>query len=156
MYLYLSAAFLFTTHGLIFLVIVARRRLNRSPHLEIAAESGYGPWIAFGLGAALTLLCYGLLLPQFFTKVSTAQQQGERVTDWKNPLWTVIETVQSFGNGNPLIPFGVAAGGLLALVGVIQLFRRHPLFALIPVVHGLLTLTLGHLCQLIRCEIPRS
>jgi len=142
MYMHLSAAFLFATHALIFAVIYSRQRSSRQRNPGSGAEPRSGPWLGFGLGGVLTLICYGPLIPQMvvaFGNASAVDPEGE-VTEWKNPIWTAVETLQSFGQGDPLILMGVAVGGVLALVGAISLCRRHPLFALIPLIHVPLTL----------------
>jgi hypothetical protein len=76
-----------------------------------------------------------------FSDASTDKPKGG-VTEWKNPIWTIAETLKSFGQGDPVILLGVAVGGLLGLIGVVHLFRRHPTFVLIPLIHVPLTVTL--------------
>ena len=137
MYMHLSAAFLFATHALIFGFILAKQRLGRDRHVESPDAPGFGPLLGLGLGGVLTLLCYGPLLGQMvgtFTKASSGEPEGG-VTEWKNPIWTLVETLESFGQGDPVILVGVAAGGILALVGAIHLCRQHLVFALIPLIH---------------------
>lgn len=134
MYLHLSAAFLFATHGLAYLWVCIRNR-DESP--------GWHPWWGFGLGALITLICYGPLLPQMFSTFGDMSQKappGKGVSEWKSPIWTVLETLRSMTQGNPMLMVGAAGGLALGLVGWLSLWKSHPVFALVPAIHVPLTL----------------
>ncbi len=127
MYMHLSAGFIFATHGLLYLGWLLWRRARShqqdQPQTEGAqALNWWLPMSGFVSGGLLMLLLYAPLVPQMID--SLADTAGSKpyggVSEWKNPLWTILETVNSFGEQGWGFSLGLAVGGTLALVGIID------------------------------------
>lgn len=78
-------------------------------------EPRRSPWpglvLGFGLSAVLVLQLYALVLPQF---LSGTFDERSVVSEWKSPLWTVLEVARSLETS--------LSGGVLILVPAIVVF----------------------------------
>jgi mannosyltransferase len=104
-------------------------------------------WAPFFLGfcfvALFTLVLYSFALPQFFGRIV----EESTVSDWKNPLWTVLEFVRGiqigFGSSLLLVPALVVFG-----VGLVSYLKSRPILVallMVPVaICGLVVVALGH------------
>jgi hypothetical protein len=90
----------------------------------------------------LTLLLHAPLLPQMietFTQVAAPAPPdiAASVSQWKSPLWTVLEVFRSFG---PVLGLALPVAVLLVVVGMASLMRVAPMLPIIVVAHIGLTL----------------
>jgi len=128
-YTHLTAALFFASHAVVVAVMLRQRP----------------PVLGLGLGAFLTALLHAPLVPQMvgaFTKVTedapavAAAAASPAAEDWKNPLWTVLELIESFGEiGLLLVP-----GSALIVFGAISLYRQNRLLAAVYIVNVPLTM----------------
>ena len=139
MSIHLSAVLLLAAQGLVLL----GEGLWRS---AVAQQVNFwrwlrGPLIGFVGGGLLVLAVFSPLLPDMmaaFSEVTTSPENktGGDVSEWRNPLWTLIETVSSFGMAGIAIPLAA----LFAIIGAARMTVRAPWIALPFLVHIPLTL----------------
>ena len=140
LYTHLSIAFVFTTHGLLYLALLARARVTGSS----AGHPGAAEWWpagGFGLGVLLALLLYAIPLPQVVEAFSAQQagSSGKRVEDWTHPLWMLLELARGLGLGGIAL-LGGAAVATVAGLGFASLARRDWLVGAVLALPGALTL----------------
>ncbi len=136
---HLTAAFLLTAQGLTAIAIgyhevVTQKRLSAWRWLK-------GPLIGFGGAILITLLIYAPMAPDMIETFSAydapaVHKTGPGVEEWQNPLWTVVETLRSFGVIGAAIPVAL----LFAVIGAVRLARLAPVIAAPFLVHIPLTL----------------
>jgi mannosyltransferase len=136
MSLHLTLGFVALAHGLVWIALVLR-----SPDRRLRAV--LPPLGGLALAGTLTLLCYGLVLPQV---VAFYQQPGAGVTtaavEWKSPLWLVAETIRGFGVPLALGSLALAVAALPFAWSGLTLLRRAPAAAFAFVLPGALLLAL--------------
>ncbi len=127
MLVHLSAAFLLLAHGLTLLIhgaIVARKRAQTSFWGWLA-----GPLIGFGLGALVVLVVFapmiGGMVSEFSDVAGSPGETAKGVAEWKSPVWTMIETVKSFGVLGLVMP--IAA--VFSCIGIWRMLRSAPWIA---------------------------
>lgn len=140
MLIHLSAAFLLAAQGLAVLLhgaLVARREADASFWRWI-----FGPMIGFGCGSLIVLAVFapmiGGMIETFGAVAGPAEPAANGVVEWKNPLWTVVEAVRSFG----ALGLAVPAALIFAGVGCRRLLRAAPWIAAPYLIHVPLTLAL--------------
>ena len=137
LYTHLSAIFVFFAHGLVYLGDEGWRAWSRrrSPANASAgsASKGFDGWplvgFAFGLLAAFQL--YAILLPQLagtFAAQAGDASGSAAISEWKNPLWTLLEIVGSLQLGPASVVAAVVALAL-ATAGFLSIARRNPAHA---------------------------
>ncbi len=103
MYIHLSAAFIFAAHALTYGVFFGwgwlRRRSWVVAEGPLPGLSQWGPLWGFILGGGLTLAIYAAILPQLINAFSDMAVVPVKVTishtEWKNPLWTLLEVLRN-------------------------------------------------------------
>jgi len=145
MYTHLSAVFVFTTHGIVYLLLALRRLFGARRADDYPGVASAWPIIGFALAALLTMQSYAILIPQMvqaFAAQAGHNSVNPKVAEWTNPLWTAVQIAR----GLPL-PWlsgvGAIGVGLVCLVGFVSYFRSNPVFAsviilTIPVTLGVL------------------
>ncbi len=136
MWMHLTLGFVALAHGLVWIALAVR-----SPDRRLATL--LPPLGGLALAGTLTLLCYGVVLPQI---VAFYQQPAAGVTtaavEWKSPLWLVAETIRGFGVP---VALGSLALGLALLPFAwsgLALLRRAPAAAFSFVLPGALLLAM--------------
>lgn len=154
---HLSGALFFTAHGAVFGFLYVRERfwLKREQHaapLSSGPEtdsmgSGRRPIIALALGAVLTVMLHGAMIPQMLATFSSKAVSGDAEAvskpvietganaDWNNPLWTAMEIVRSLSDLGVLIAPALPVALVLLVIGGTSLWRRSPLFTGIYAFH---------------------
>jgi 4-amino-4-deoxy-L-arabinose transferase-like glycosyltransferase len=138
-YTHLTMVFVLAGQSIIYLFILLIHRKREWSQLS----SG----IVFGIGLAgiLSLLLYAPVIPQVLNTIGGTEQSV--VTEWKNPIWTVLELMSglkiSFAGGV------LAAGALLLFgIGFVSYARTEPilpgLLVLPPFIGATVTLAIGH------------
>ena len=136
---HLTAAFLLTAQGVTALAIGYRSVFIKRETTVWAWLKG--PLVGFGGAIALTLLVFAPMLPDIFATFGaydapTESKTGTGVEEWHSPLWTVFETVRSFGAMGALLPIAF----LFAAIGAYRLAKISPLIAAPFLIHIPLTL----------------
>ncbi len=137
---HLTAVFVAFGHA-----VVYAPRLVRGP--RSAAERWLPLVDGFGLAALLTFALYAWGLPQF---LGSALAEPSVVGTWKDPLWTLRETLAGLGRGGPAAAGMLAGVAVLAVLGVgaVRSLRDAPELPVLVVVPALLVaasaLALGH------------
>lgn len=111
------------------------------------AERTDGLFAGFILAGLFTIVLYSLVIPQITGGPAVGEGARSTVSEWKNPLWTLLELVRglriSFAGGA-----AAAVAGLLFTAGVISYARRNITVLLVfflPAVVGLTAVkVLGH------------
>ncbi len=140
MWTHLTMIFVPAAHALLY----STRVLGRAAGRWRAAGGFWRPVLAWLLAGSLTLQLYALALPEF---VRTALHEVSLESEWTQPLWVIIESLQSLrvGFGAGVV---VAAGALVAAAGCVSLLRRDWLAALAmllpPLLGGATMVGLGH------------
>jgi len=133
-YTHLTMTFVAAGHLLIFLATRARR--TREGWIPLAS--------GFGLSAILAYTLFSFGLPQF---ISTALQEQSLVAEWRNPLWTLQETIRMMHLAGAKGAVGIVGLGLLG-VGLASYWRsRRVVVALLFVPVALVSVTaigMGH------------
>lgn len=142
MYTHLSAGFFFVAHGAVYALMLGGRWLK--PRSDSQARwpglMTIKPLYGVGLSIFVTLLLYAPVIGQAartIGKVSTASAapKGAALAEWRNPLRAVQEIGASISSAGPLVPV-ILVGVLLVLaVGIVALYRRHPVLTAIYVLH---------------------
>ncbi len=132
--IHLTAAFLLTAQGLTALAVGYRevfvqKNISIWPWLK-------GPLIGFGGAVFITLLIYAPMAPDMIETFSaydtpSENKTGPGVEEWQNPLWTIIETLRSFGAIGAAVPFALA----FAAIGAVRLARNAPVIAIPFLIH---------------------
>ena len=123
MYTHLSAGFFIAAHGLVALVLLARRQAG-SPMI-----------FGFALGGVLTLLLYAPVLAQLIPAMHQVSdgKSSSTMAEWTNPLRMLAEVGASFGALGPLAPLLIAGALVAVAVGAGALWRRAPVLTAIYV-----------------------
>ncbi len=119
MLVHLSAIFLIAGQALALVVSIV---LSKAQGRETLVRLLAGPALAASICAAMTIVVFAPLAPDVMSSIgevaAPASGSGEDaasndVAEWRNPLWTVLEIVSSFGAlGVVLLPMlGLAAWG---------------------------------------------
>ncbi len=127
LYTHLTAVFVFMAHGVVYLFLLGHRRWRPVPADPVPGSATLWPLMGFALGLLLALQAYSLILWQMiqaFGEQAGAVAAQVKVSEWRNPVWTVVETVRGLSLGLTSIA-GVAAAGLLAMIGAAKLWRNH-------------------------------
>ncbi len=104
-----------------------------------------GIWIGFTSAGLITLLLYAPVLGSISSAMSTTLTGVPKI--WNSPLWTILEILKGLQLG--FSQSLVVAGGLcLMMLGIVDYFRRNPVFLTIfllpPIIGSLATIALGH------------
>ncbi len=136
----LSAAFLLAAQGLVVLLhgaFVARKQAGTTFVGWLT-----GPMIGFGVGSVIVLAAFapmiGGMIETFASVARPDQAPAGEVAEWKNPIWTILETVRSFGMIGAAIPVAMIFAG----IGVWRMARAAPWIAAPYLIHIPLTLAL--------------
>jgi mannosyltransferase len=136
MSLHLTLGFVALAHGFVWLALALR-----SPDRRLATV--LPPLGGLALAGTLTLLCYGLVLPQI---VAFYQLPAAGVTtaavEWKSPLWLVAETIRGFGVPVALGSLALGVAMLPFAWSGLALLRRAPAAAFAFVLPGALLLAM--------------
>ena len=136
MSLHLTLGFVALAHGLVWIALVLR-----APDRRLATI--LPPLGGLALAGTLTLLCYGLVLPQImaFYQLPAAGVTTAAVV-WKSPLWLVAETIRGFGVPVALGSFLLTLAALPFAWGGLALLRRAPAAAFAFALPGALLLAM--------------
>jgi len=135
LYTHQTAIFVVAAHGLIFLVLLARRvwidGYLRSQYIELLAS--------FVLIGMLTFQLYALVLPQV---VDSFQRHigGQHIQPWTRPSWAIMQFITAI-RLSFLGSFGVVACALVVLVGMVSYARRNALVISMLLISSLLGMT---------------
>lgn len=136
MLIHLSAVFLLAAQGLTALGAGALRL--KAEGVAGALRWLRGPLIGFGLGGAIVAAAFLPMLPgmtEAFSRVA-GESAVEGVAAWKNPIWTIAESIRSFG----VIAWAAPIALVFAAVGVWRMWRAAPFITAPFVLHIPLTL----------------
>jgi len=142
-YTHLTAGFVVAAHGLVWLGLLARRRLGGARDDAYAGLGGAKPFWGFVLAGLLVVLLYAPLIPQMIATVgavSKSATEAVTVSEWRNPLWTVLEILRSVEGLGPLAVAGLPVALVVVAVGLVDLVRRQPAMAAVFLIHVPLTL----------------
>jgi hypothetical protein len=109
-----------------------------------------GPLVAVGVCGCICLVVFGPLIPGIWAALNNVatpevtQGQTADIKKWRNPFWTLAETLASFGVLGAVLP---VAAGLIGW-GAVKLCRKSPaaiggVFLSIPICF--IALVLGHM-----------
>ena len=140
-YTHMTMVFVVAGHFLIWVLAMVTRRNEPWPARWSGLVLGFVP------SGLFVFLLYALVLPQLFGG-TLHQGTNSTVSDWKNPLWTLVELARGMdstalgGVMQVAVLFGVLAVGLAG-------YRRDratvPQLLLVPaMVGGALTMAMGH------------
>jgi hypothetical protein len=157
---HLSAAFFFAAHGVVYLGLLLRRKLLGDAYDEndrFAGVSGLMPLWGMLLGAGLTILFHAGIIPQIIETMnevaapaaassasdgSGGQVEGGTPQKWKNPIWTVLEVLRSFGSLGPVVAVAIPVALVLLSAGGFSLLKKNPICVAVYATHVPLTLAL--------------
>lgn len=139
---HLTGAFFFLAHGLVWLVIlvpVLRTQGLNAPLVK-------WPTLGFAVAGLLTLLFYAPVLSTVFEVAGTVGEDeaaSQVVEQFNNPIWTVLEGIQTaIGSAGPLIAI-IALGALIVIgLGAASVWSKEKLFPIIVLLHVVLTIAL--------------
>ncbi len=125
MLIHLSAAFAIAAQALV--VIWVRRKAWIDPgNFWNAAR---GPISGYALGAAITIIAFlpmiGGMIETFASVSGATGHPAHQVIEWKNPVWTIVESVRTLG---PVAFAAPLAFGFIA-IGIWRLCRTAPIIA---------------------------
>jgi hypothetical protein len=128
MYVHLSAVFLFTCHGLVYVGLFVWGL--RSPGLARQYPGARDAWplLGFVLGGLMVLELHALILPQMFETFGRTVGDATalpKVSPWRSPLWTLLEAIRQLPGGFATAA-GAALGAGLGAWAWWQLMRRDP------------------------------
>jgi 4-amino-4-deoxy-L-arabinose transferase-like glycosyltransferase len=136
-YTHITMLFVVLGHFVIYAWTFAHRR-------EVSLNAFRGLFLGFVFAGLFTLALYALVLPQI---LGGAGREASVVSEWKDPLWTVLEIVKgmqiSFNSG-------ILAAGALAVfgAGLWNYARTRPeivmLMVIGPVVGAAVVVAMGH------------
>jgi 4-amino-4-deoxy-L-arabinose transferase-like glycosyltransferase len=115
LYTHATAAFIVAGHGLVWLGLLARRRL--------AAAGRWHAFLAFALAGVLAALLYAPVLGAGMRAVTAPTMAGLEV-EWKSPLWMLAETGRALAAAVPGGVPALAAGAVVAIAGLASWWRR--------------------------------
>jgi 4-amino-4-deoxy-L-arabinose transferase-like glycosyltransferase len=147
LWIHLTMVFVPAAHALVFLLAQWRTRVvrRRDAPLSLRTQLHWKAVAAWFLCGTLTLQAYALAWPEFL-RVAAREGVATR-TEWTHPLWVIQEMLRGLEVGW----LGVAVvlcGGVLALLGWLNLLGRDWQAALLMVLPSLLgaatMLALGH------------
>lgn len=131
MLIHLSAAFFIVAQGLIVSIIALRNILGGRSLFEAIR----GPAIGFGVAGGLTLIVFAPMICGMITTIQGVSSAGaaleRQVVEWKNPLWTLTETISSFGIVGAAAPLAI----FFMIVGSYRLLRSSPVVAASYLLH---------------------
>ena len=138
---HLTGAFLFAAQGVVWVIYIAIRSLKNT----LTPGQIKLPLLGYVVGAVLTLLLYGPLLPSLLDTVGAVSGTStvDVMQEYQNPLWSLLEGVRTaIGSTGALVGLVAIIVTTLALFGGIATHSRSPLFGPTVAVHILLTLIL--------------
>lgn len=135
----MTMLFVIAGHFIIYLLDLLRRRAVR-PRGWVGLAYGFVP------AGLLTLQLHALVFPQILADF-TKRTEGASYGEWQNPLWTVLEIIQSIRIG--AAGWVVIAAGLIVFgIGVASWLRDRPvvpqLFFIPTVIVAAVTIATGH------------
>jgi hypothetical protein len=112
---------------------------------EIRSRKIIGVLIGFTTAAILSYVLYSFVLPQMSSTIGSGEKSV--VTEWKNPLWTVMELLRGLSIGFTSW-FMAAMVLVVAGSGLLSYLKRNPIFigiSIIPPIAGAaITILVGH------------
>lgn len=146
LYTQLASAFLVTTHGVVYLVLLLGRygRIKGWPAVLKAPASFNGqiwPIFGFALGGFITLTLYAPLLTDVLATVTgiSATSEVDVMPEYQNPLWAIAEAVRTLSRSGWVMAVGAPAALVLATIGLVAIWRREPILAATIIIHIPLT-----------------
>lgn len=140
MLIHLSAAFFIAAQAFVVLFYFSRKM--KAEGVMPAILQARKPVVGYLVGAAIFLAIFSPMIAGMFDTlrdVSTAGAGAERqVAEWKNPLWTVVESLRSFG----ALAFAAPIAIVFIALGVVRLWSIAPLIAAPYLLHAPLTLAI--------------
>jgi 4-amino-4-deoxy-L-arabinose transferase-like glycosyltransferase len=141
MAMHLTMGFIAVGHGMVYLWMLAARsrelgRLPRNP---------WAPLAGFVLAGVLTAALYAPVMGDMIHRTvgagAKASPTGEGVkSEWKSPLWLIVETARGLGAGSAMIGIAVTSlGGLVVLAGLWSFFRENRYAVGLMIFPGLVT-----------------
>ena len=141
MYTHLTSVFTLISHFIIYVFLLLKNRITNHRF----SVPVFWPIISFILVGLFTFQLYALILPQV-TNSFQVQVGTERVEEWTNPLWAIIEVIRGLRIG-----FGtLIAGGIVLLIfvsGLVSYLKTNSViiaFFAIPIIMGTVTLITLH------------
>ena len=140
--LHLSSVVFFAVQGLVVVGFVALRQVEVGQPCKTVLWRRLAFSVAMSVGVTtfLMLPIFPALTEFWVAKLSIAATEPTAATmvEWTNPLWTLLETMRSFGFAGQLAPIVLVP----VVVGAWQLGRTHPLLILPYILHIPFTLLL--------------
>lgn len=140
MLIHLSAAFFIAAQALVVFFYFSRKL--KAEGVKPAILQARKPVVGYLVGAAIFLAIFSPMISGMFDtlrEVSTASAGAERqVAEWKNPLWTIVESLRSFG----ALAFAAPIAIIFIALGVVRLWSIAPLIAAPYLLHAPLTLAI--------------
>ncbi len=138
---HLTGAFFFMAQGLVWLVLIASRKMRGN----LDAATVKLPFLGFLVGGVIAALVYLPLLPSLLHTVGGVSETSatDVMQEYQNPLWTAMEAIRTgVGSAGALTAITGLAVLALSFLGAVALRRREPLFAVITFGHIVLTAAL--------------
>ncbi len=146
-YTHLTAGFFVAGLGLAYGVMLVMRWVApaRAPACLLAPadiKAQWAPVAALAAGGALTLLLYTPVLFTVTSMVADVKHTAgvDLVPEYRNPLWTVIEGIETLAGGSVLVGLAAPLAVLAAAWAAVSLWRRDPLFVLVAFAPILVTI----------------
>jgi len=141
MYTHLTMGFIAAGHGTVYLWLLAARSraLGRLP------RNAWAPVVGFVLAGVITAALYapvmGDMIQRTVGAAATASPTGQAVqSEWKSPLWLILETARGLGAGSAVIGImAMSIGGLVVLAGLWSFFRENRYAVGLMIFPGLVT-----------------
>lgn len=135
---HLTGLFFFIAHGIVWLGWLAMRATNGS----LTRQGLMFPAVGYLGGLILCLILYAPILPGIFDNANTVSgtSQVDRMTEYQNPIWTVLEAIRTVAGG--LGPLVSAVALLVVALATLGGMRITPLFSFIVLTHIILTMAL--------------
>lgn len=135
---HLTGMFIFAAQGAVWLIFVAAKAARG----QLVRSQVTGPLFGFVIGAVITLICYAPILPDVFSAMRSVSETSaiDLMTEYQNPIWTVIEGLRTAvgGSGGPLF-FVALAVIVTATIGAFKSHETAPFFAPVILAHLILT-----------------
>jgi mannosyltransferase len=112
-----TAVFVILSHAL----LVAGLSLQRRPGL--GSPAFVVPVLGLLLAGTLTLQLHALVLPQFLDTMLAPTMAGTD-TEWKSPVWLVLESLRGLQRGVPGGWAALAAGAAIGVTGLVDYWRQ--------------------------------
>ncbi|MCL5288101.1 MAG: glycosyltransferase family 39 protein [Acidobacteria bacterium] len=141
MYVHLTMGFIAVGHGLVYLWLLAARKRE----LGCWPQNAWMPLLGFVLAGVITAALYAPVMGDMIQRTVGAEAKatplGEGVkSEWKSPLWLLLETARGLGAGSAAIGIAaMAVGGLIVLAGLWSFFRQSPYAVGLMVFPGVVT-----------------